>query len=106
MHLNLARTTARTAAVGGVAALGLAALQAAALAKPANVVHVPCDVSTLNTVITDATAGETIVLAHGCVYDLPAALPDITVPLTITGSSQSALQRSYATATPAFTILT
>src|SRR6202167_1292685 len=104
MHLKLERTAAKTAAVGGVAALGLGALQAAALAGPSNVVRVPCDPATLVTVITDATAGETVSLASGCVYNLSAALPEITIHLTITGHN-SALQRSYATATPAFTIL-
>jgi len=104
MHFKPVRAAARTAAVGGVAALGLGALQAAALAGP-SVVHVPCNVTTLNTVITDATSGETIVLAPGCVYDLPAALPDITVQLTIVGR-HSVLQRSSAGATPDFTILT
>jgi hypothetical protein len=105
MHLNLVRTAAKTAAVGGVAALGFAALQAAAQASPHPVVKVPCDVTTLNTVITDATAGATISLAPGCMYILPAALPSITKQLTITGHNSS-LQRSFATATPAFTILT
>jgi hypothetical protein len=105
MHLNLVRTAAKTAAVGGVAALGFAALQAAAQASPHTVVKVPCDVTTLNTAITGATAGETISLAPGCMYILPAALPNITKQLTITGHN-SALQRSFATATPAFTILT
>src|ERR1700691_6298022 len=104
MHLKLERTAAKTAAVGGVAALGLGALQAAALAGPSNVVRVPCDPATLVTVITDATAGETVSLASGCVYNLSAALPEITIQLTITGHN-SALQRSYATAIPAFTIL-
>jgi hypothetical protein len=105
MHLNLVRTAAKTAAVGGVAALGFAALQAAAQASPHTVVKVPCDVTTLNTAITGATAGETISLAPGCMYILPAALPSITKQLTITGHNSS-LQRSFATATPAFTILT
>src|ERR1700683_1637513 len=104
MHLNLVKMAAKTAAVGGVAALGFAALQAAAQASPHTVVHVPCYVSTMNTVITDATAGETVSLASGCVYNLSAALPEITIQLTITGHN-SALQRSYATAIPAFTIL-
>jgi hypothetical protein len=105
MHRNLIRKAAKTAAVGGVAALGLGALPAAALAAPSNVTRVPCNPTALATAITDATAGATISLASGCVYNLPAALPTITKLLTITGHN-SALQRSYATATPAFTILT
>jgi predicted outer membrane repeat protein len=105
MHRNLLRTAAKTAAVGGVAALGLGALQAAALAAPSTVTRVPCNPTALATAITDATAGATISLASGCVYNLPAALPTITTQLTITGHN-AALQRSYATATPSFIILT
>jgi hypothetical protein len=105
MHIKLGRTAAKTAAVGGVAALGLAAFQAVAQASPQTVVKVPCDVTALNTAITNATAGATISLAPGCMYNLPAALPNITKQLTITGH-KSSLQRSFATATPAFTILT
>jgi hypothetical protein len=105
MRINPLRAAARTAAAGGVVALGLGGMQAAALASPAKVVRVPCNVSRLTTAITRASSGETIILAPGCVYNLAGTLPNITVSLTIVGH-HSVLQRSYARATPDFTILT
>ncbi len=52
-----------------------------------------------------ATAAETLSLAAGCVYHLTQALPDVSRDLTIDGNG-AMIERSYASGTPAFTILT
>ncbi len=100
-NVRLLRITATGAAAGTVAACALAA---PATAAPA-VVHVPCKPAALSTAITGAVSGETLALAASCHYALTAALPPVTVSLTIQGNNAT-LQRSTAASTPAFAILT
>jgi hypothetical protein len=85
-------------------ALGPACAQAA-LAKPQNVVYLPCSVSALSTAISSASSGDIVNLAPGCTYELTAALPNITTDLVIVGDGAT-LERSYAPGTPDFSILT
>jgi len=102
MHGKLARTAARVAAAGAITAAGLGCAQVAQ-AAPA-VVHVPCSARTLAADIASASSGEELSLAPSCVYRLTAGLPVVSQDLTILGN-RATLERSYAPATPAFTIL-
>jgi predicted outer membrane repeat protein len=102
MHRKQVRAAARTAAVGGTLVLGLGSAQAA-MAQPPVTVHVPCYTGALASAISDATGGETIVLAGGCVYHLDEALPDVAVDLTIVGLDTELLRDRGATS---FSLLT
>jgi predicted outer membrane repeat protein len=88
--------------VGGTLVLGLGSAQAA-MAQPPITVHVPCYAGALASAISDASSGETIVLAGGCVYRLDAALPDVGVDLTIVGLDSELLRDNWA---PSFSLLT
>jgi hypothetical protein len=46
---------------------------------------VPCNAYALHLAISNDSYGETLVLAPGCTYYLPDALPDLTTKLTIMG---------------------
>jgi predicted outer membrane repeat protein len=70
-----------------------------------SVTDVPCNVSALVATMGTVTAGETLNLAAGCVYHLTQAPPDVSQDLTIDGNG-AMIERSYASGTPAFTILT
>src|SRR5580698_4189386 len=110
MQLKFARATGRIAAVGALAAAGLGFAQAAlaetALAGTAQAaVSVPCSAAALASAIGGATSGETLSLAKFCVYKLTEGLPAIDTDLTINGN-QSTIERSYASGTDDFTILT
>ena len=110
MQLKFARATGRIVAVGALAAAGLgftqAALAGTALAGTAQAaVSVPCSAAALASAIGGASSGETLSLAKFCVYKLTEALPDVDTDLTINGN-QSTIERSYATNTADFTILT
>jgi hypothetical protein len=100
-NVRLLRITATGAAAGTIAACALAAPASAAPV----VVHVPCHPAALSTAIAGAVSGETLALAASCHYALTAALPPVTVGLTIQGNNAT-LQRSTAAGTPAFAILT
>jgi hypothetical protein len=100
-NIRRLRITAAGAAAGTIAACALAAPAAAAPA----VVHVPCHPAALGTAITGAASGETLALAASCHYVLTAALPPVTVSLTLQGNNAT-LQRSTAAGTPSFAILT
>jgi predicted outer membrane repeat protein len=89
-------------AVAGVMAAGMGSALAA---QAATAVAVPCSVQALASAVASAAGGTTLSLAAGCVYNLTAALPEVSQVLTITGNGAT-LQRSYAADTPAFTILT
>jgi hypothetical protein len=89
------------AAVGALMAAGPGVTAAHAAA----VVAVPCDTAALTAAVAAAASGATLSLAAGCVYVLRAPLPEVSRDLTIVGN-KATLQRSYAPATVAFTILT
>jgi hypothetical protein len=76
-----------------------------ALAAPRGVVNVPCSAVALTAAIKGASSGETLSLAPLCSYGLTAALPPIMKKLTIKGN-HATLERSAATGTPEFSILT
>ena len=61
--------------------------------------------SAVASAVASAASGTTLSLAARCVYNLKAALPEVSQVLTITGNDAT-LQRSYAAGTAAFTILT
>src|SRR5580704_13718497 len=106
MQLKLTKTTVRIGAVGALAAAAALGFTQAALAAPAQgAVSVPCSAAALASAITGATSGETLNLAKFCVYKLTEALPDVDTDLTINGN-QSTIERSYASGTDDFTILT
>ena len=102
MYLKLARAAVSIAAISAVAAAGLGSAQAKPVASKSSVV---CNTGALIAAITGASSGDTLFLATNCTYKLTAALPDITKNLTIYGH-KSTIERSYAPATPSFTILT
>jgi predicted outer membrane repeat protein len=102
MHRKPERAAARIAAVAGTLVLGLGSAQAA-MAQPSDTVDVPCNVGALASAINDASNGETIVLAGGCVYRLDQALPDVAVDLTIVGLDTELLRDRGA---PSFSLLT
>jgi predicted outer membrane repeat protein len=90
--------------MGGPAAGVLAAVGLYAVPAEAATTRVPCDPATLATAVASAASGQTLSLAGHCIYQLTAALPTVSQNLTILGNDAT-LQRSYAQATPAFTIL-
>src|SRR6204780_3779254 len=100
MHRKQVRAAARTAAVGGTLGLGLG-IAPAAMAQPPVTVHVPCYAGALASAINDASSGETIVLAPGCVYRLNQALPGVAVDLTIVGYDTELLRDNWA---PSFSL--
>ena len=87
--------------MGGTLVLGLGSAPAA-MAQPPITVHVPCYAGALASAINDASSGETIVLAPGCVYRLDQALPDVAVDLTIVGFDTELLRDRGA---PSFSLL-
>ena len=110
MQLKFARAAGRIVAVSALAAAGLGFTQAllaetALAGTPQAAVSVPCSAAALASAIGGATSGETLNLAKFCVYKLTEALPDVDTDLTINGN-QSTIERSYATNTDDFTILT
>jgi predicted outer membrane repeat protein len=99
----LPRNLAGKAAVTAIAA-AMAAAYGTAGAEAAGTVDVPCGVAALASAVGSAASGETLSLAAHCTYRLTAALPTVSQDLTILGQ-RATLQRGYAPATPAFTIL-
>jgi predicted outer membrane repeat protein len=102
MHRKPVRVAARAIVLGGILVLGLGSAQAAMAGSPTTV-YVPCDVGDLSLAISDASGGETIFLAQGCVYHLAAALPDVMVDMTIIGNDAELLRDERA---PSFSLLT
>lgn len=78
-------TRAAITVVGGVAALCLGSVPAALAAPAQNTDFVPCNADALYEAIGQAHYGETLNLAPGCTYYLPAGLPFIRTNLTIKG---------------------
>jgi predicted outer membrane repeat protein len=103
MHEKLGKPAMRTVTAGAMAVAGLG-LAPAALAAPRTTIAVPCSATTLAADISSAVSGETLKLAAACPYVLTAALPTITVNLTIQGN-KATIERSTATGTPEFTLL-
>jgi predicted outer membrane repeat protein len=105
MHMERARPGAlmRVTASGVTACILLGA--GAGSARAALATSVPCKASALAAALGSATAGETLSLAAGCVYHLTQAPPGVSRDLTIDGNG-AMIERSYASGTPAFTILT
>jgi predicted outer membrane repeat protein len=87
---------------GGLTAVTAQAAQAAQ-ATPA--VAVPCRTGALVSAVASAPSGATLSLAARCVYNLKAALPQVSHALFITGNGAT-LQRSFAKGTPSFTLVT
>lgn len=98
---NLLHKWARMACAGIVvsAAASLYAVPAEAATS-----NVPCSATALASAVGGAASGATLSLAPYCTYQLTAALPTVGQDLTILGN-HATLERSYAQATPAFTIL-
>jgi Chlamydia polymorphic membrane protein (Chlamydia_PMP) repeat len=92
-------------AVAAVMAMGTGGALTAQAAQAATAVAVPCSSQALTSAVAGAASGTTLSLAARCVYNLTAALPEVSGVLTITGN-RATLQRSYAAGTTAFTILT
>jgi predicted outer membrane repeat protein len=91
-------------AVAVIGVLGAAAMNAQqAQAAPAGT-KVPCDSAALASAIGNASSGDTLSLAHSCLYTLTSSLPIIENDLTIDGNDAT-LERSYAPGTPAFTMM-
>ncbi len=103
MLIKFPKVPAGVIAVATLMAAGLASAQPA-LAVAASPVSVPCSTTALAAALTGAVSGETIRLAAGCDYVLTAALPPVTVTLTIAGRGAT-LERSTAPGTPAFALL-
>jgi predicted outer membrane repeat protein len=96
----------------GVAAAATAAIVALLEAGPGPVaqaadavVRVPCSTSKLASAMSEASSGQQLILARGCVYVLTVALPAVGQNLTIAGQGAT-LERSYVPGTAVFTILT
>ena len=87
-------TSAAVTVAGGAAALCLGSVPAALAAPTPSTDFVPCNPYALHRAISDQSYGETLVLAPGCTYYLPDALPDITTTLTIVGY-HSTLTRTW-----------
>jgi predicted outer membrane repeat protein len=103
MLIKFPKVPAGVLAVAMLMAAGWAGVQPA-LAVAASPVSVPCSTTALSAALTGAVSGETIRLAAGCDYVLTAALPPVTVTLTIAGRGAT-LERSTAAGTPAFALL-
>ena len=87
-------TRAAVTVAGGAAALCLGSVPAALAAPAHSTDFVPCNPYALHQAISHQSYGETLVLAPGCTYYLPDALPEITTTLTIAGY-HSTLTRTW-----------
>lgn len=87
------------------AAVMAAGVGGALRAQAATAVAVPCSAQALADAMAVAASGTTLSLAAGCVYNLTAALPEVSQVLAITGNGAT-LQRSHAAGTAAFSIVT
>jgi len=87
-------TRAAVTVAGGAAALCLGSVPAALAAPAPSTDFVPCNAYALHRAINNERYGETLILAPGCTYYLPAALPEITTKLTIAGY-HSTLTRTW-----------
>jgi len=102
MYHPIRRTLSTAVASSGIAAsaVGLAPV---AMASPVSQVSVPCDTTALTSAISSAASGETLELAHRCVYSLQGSLPDVSRDLTIVG--RGATLRNTDKTGPGFAIL-
>jgi predicted outer membrane repeat protein len=82
------RHSIRRALAGAAVSAGIIALAAcpasAAVTSQAHHTSVPCDTAALNSAISSAAGGETLVLAAGCTYQT-GPLPEISTNLAIVG---------------------
>ena len=78
-------TRAAITVMGGAAALCLGSVPAALAAPASNTDAVSCNAEALYLAIAHQSYGETLNLAPGCTYSLPARLPNIRTHLTIVG---------------------
>jgi predicted outer membrane repeat protein len=101
-HEHMLRRIAARIAFAGAGALAATSLYA--VPAEATTSDVRCSATALASAVGSATSGETLNLAAYCTYRLTAALPTVGQDLTILGN-HATLLRSYALATPAFTIL-
>jgi predicted outer membrane repeat protein len=90
MHLKPVRTATGAFAVGGALVLGLGSTPAAMAQPTADFVR--CSGSALATAISDADPGDALNLTPGCTYEISAALPEITKPISIVGTDGSTLR--------------
>src|ERR1700735_783147 len=78
----------RRALAGAAASVGIITLAvcpaSAAVASPARHTSVPCDTAALDSAISSAASGDTLVLAAGCTYQT-GGLPEISANLAIVG---------------------
>lgn len=105
MNRCIAQTSARAAAGVAAMTLGLGAAPSAMADGAPGVVDVPCSATALASDIAGAVSGETLSLVKFCTYRLTAALPAISVDLTILGN-ESTVERSYRSGTPDFSVFT
>jgi predicted outer membrane repeat protein len=87
MYFKMARTAVTV--VAGAAVLCLGAVPAALAAPAHSTEWVRCNAYALHRAIKDASFGDTLNLARGCTYHLPAALPGIMTTLTIVGHNST-----------------
>jgi hypothetical protein len=94
------RHSTRCALAGAAASAGIIALAAgpasAAVASPAHHTSVPCDTAALDSAISGAASGDTLVLAAGCTYQT-GGLPEISTNLAIVGRGAT-LEYTFTTA--------
>src|ERR1700735_3270324 len=85
---DLMRHSIRCALAGAAASAGIIALAAcpasAAVTSQAHHTSVPCDTAALDSAISSAANGDTLVLAAGCTYQT-GGLPEISTNLAIVG---------------------
>jgi predicted outer membrane repeat protein len=94
------RHSIRCALAGAAASAGIITLAAcpasAAVTSPARHTIVPCDTAALDSAISGAASGDTLVLAAGCTYQT-GGLPEISTNLAIVGRGAT-LEYTFTTA--------
>jgi hypothetical protein len=95
MRHSIRRALAGAAASAGVIALA-ACPASAAVAGQAHHTSVPCDTAALDSAISSAANGDTLVLAAGCTYQT-GGLPEISTNLSIDGRGAT-LEYTFTTA--------
>jgi hypothetical protein len=95
MRHSIRRALAGAAASAGVIALA-ACPASAAVAGQAHHTSVPCDTAALDSAISGAANGDTLVLAAGCTYQT-GGLPEISTNLSIDGRGAT-LEYTFTTA--------
>ena len=94
------RHSIRCALAGAAASAGIIALAAcpasATVTRQAHHTNVPCDTAALDSAISSAASGDTLVLAAGCTYQT-GGLPEISTNLAIVGRGAT-LEYTFTTA--------